>query len=609
MWWSLSKHQIPRGIILISLDTLRADHLGIYGYHRNTSPSIDAFSNESVVFDRAVVQSPFTLPSHMSIMTSLHPSSHGVLTKDNRLADELVTLAELLREGGYKTAAFTDGAFMKGDYGFKQGFDIYDGDKRIGIARILPKVKKWLEENKSKPFLLFIHCYDIHDPYTPPAPYNTIFHDFTYAGNFVPSTENMQAAAWRGMGVSDEDLHHIKALYDGGIRYTDDKIGEFLSYLQEAGLQDNSLIIITSDHGEEFREHGSFLHWKLYFRPNLHVPLIMHMPNYPKKKITIRELVQSIDILPTILDVAHLPPHSNAQGRTLLPMIKRNSTFLGRFWVHLLHSFSKDENTSIAIDSIKNIPHHFSIISDCYQLIYNIKSGSIQLFDLRNDPLAQNNITNNHKTTVKQLLSKLNQINNALPRYKTSTFILDAETREQLETLGYINDIEPTMVDTHDPLQIEHHWLEAEDGDTVVSPLEIATDKNASNDRFIYAPNGTGNEYTPGSTIMATYRVHISQAGEYILWGRVQALDGRDNSFFVQINDNLDNLWEVETGDYWYWDKVTDRDNLDPVRFILKSGVHTIKIKLREDGTKLDKLLLTNNVDFVPSGKEGIIEN
>ena len=153
---------------------------------------------------------------------------------------------------------------------------------------------------------------------------------------------------------------------------------------------------------------------------------------------------------------------------------------------------------------------------------------------------------------------------------------------------------------------MENLWLEAEHVDTIVSPLEIAMDENASNGRFIYAPNGTGNEYSPGGTIMATYTVNLTQGGVYIFWGRVQAYDKRDNSFFIQIDEKLDNLWEVETGDSWHWDKVNNRDVLDPVRFVLTPGVHTIRIKLREDGAKLDKVLLTNDTSFVPSGKGDI---
>jgi tetratricopeptide (TPR) repeat protein len=154
--------------------------------------------------------------------------------------------------------------------------------------------------------------------------------------------------------------------------------------------------------------------------------------------------------------------------------------------------------------------------------------------------------------------------------------------------------------DACEPSLLEFHWLEAEQADIIVDPLQVANDENASEGKFIYAPNGTKNQYAP-SSIMATYTVTISRAGEYILWGRVQARDGNGDSFFIQIDKNPDNLWEIQMGNYWHWDKVNDRDNLDPVRFILKSGIHTIKVKLREDGTKLDKMVLTNNIGFVPN--------
>ena len=145
---------------------------------------------------------------------------------------------------------------------------------------ILPKVKKWLDENKSKPFFLFIHCFDIHSPYNPPPPYNSIFHDFPYTGHLVPNTKNVVAAIANRLTITDEDLRHFIALYDGGIRYTDEKIGNLISYLRESELYDQTLIAITSDHGEEFKEHGSMGHWQLYHRPDLNVPLIMHTPQY-----------------------------------------------------------------------------------------------------------------------------------------------------------------------------------------------------------------------------------------------------------------------------------------------------------------------------------------
>ena len=146
LWPATASHaKKPHGIILISLDTLRADHLGCYGYHRNTSPSIDSFAEESIVFENAAVQSPWTLPSHMSIMTSLYPSFHGVIKKSSRLTGNYVTLAELLRKGGYQTAAFTDGGNVGSIFGFDRGFDLYE-DEWVGIANTIPKAKKWLDE-------------------------------------------------------------------------------------------------------------------------------------------------------------------------------------------------------------------------------------------------------------------------------------------------------------------------------------------------------------------------------------------------------------------------------------------------------------------------------
>ena len=154
---------------------------------------------------------------------------------------------------------------------------------------------------------------------------------------------------------------------------------------------------------------------------------------------------------------------------------------------------------------------------------------------------------------------------------------------------------------------LEYHWLEAEYADSIDYPLEVVDDANASEGKFMFSPNGTGTA-SPQS-IMATYTVTISQPGEYILWGRVRGSDALDNSFFVEIDYGYDNLWEVELGENWHWDAVNYRGRADPVEFILFEGKHTIKVKLREDGTKLDKLLLTNNLNFVPSGEGDIAEN
>jgi hypothetical protein len=440
-WWTSSKQlEIPRGIILISLDTLRADHLGVYGYHRNTSPFIDSFGKESIVFNNAVVQSPWTLPSHMSIMTSLYPSFHGVLSTSNRLADEHVTLAEVLRNGGYQTAAFVDGGFMNGSWGFHQGFDIYDDDREVGIKHILSKVIKWLDGNKSKPFFLFVHCYDIHSPYNPPAPYNSMFHDFTYKGGLVPSNNTLTAARQNEMELNEEDLRHFIALYDGGIRYTDEKIGEFLSYLREVGVYEQTLIIITSDHGEEFKEHDSMLHNQLYYRPNLHVPLIMHIPGHPKKGIRIRELARSIDLLPTILDIVGLPSLPTAQGKSLLPLIKQYGNFIHRSLLNSVNFFKKDRLVSFAETLRNKTDYCWSIITETgHQIISAPTSPNPQLFNILIDPLAQNDTAEGHDAIVEQLVTRYKDVYSVITRHKKSNVTLDKHTLEQLKALGYVD--------------------------------------------------------------------------------------------------------------------------------------------------------------------------
>ena len=442
-WWTSSTRQPPKGIILISLDTLRADHLGVYGYHRNTSPSIDAFAKESIVFENAVVQAPNTLPSHMSIMTSLYPSFHGVGRLSTPLSDEYLTLAELLKEGGYQTAAFTDGGYVSKLFGFNRGFDIYD-DQGGGFANILPKVEKWLNFNQSKPFFLFIHSYDIHSPYNPPLPYNSMFHDFPYTGSLIPSNRTLGLALEeKKLRLNNEDLRHFIALYDGGIRYTDEKIFGFLSYLRDSGLLDQSLIIITSDHGEEFKEHGSLLHGQLYYRPNLHVPLIIRNPTYPKKEIRIKNLVRSIDLLPTILDISRLPAHPKAQGESLLPLIKRHRSYLNELLWKISHPFSKDLKTSLAEHEPHMPPHYRSIITtNGYQLITDQTFNALKLFNLNTDPLAKNDIAKDRAAITEQLLLKLKKIYSIQSHHTTSILHLDEQTHKQLEALGYIDSTE-----------------------------------------------------------------------------------------------------------------------------------------------------------------------
>ena len=281
VWYAFTTLPKPRNVILISLDTLRPDHLGVYGYSRDTSPTLDLLSQQSFVFERALAPAPNTPPSQMSMMTSLYPVQHGFTGLNDRLAPQFATLAERMQAIGFRTAGFVDGGYLRARFGFNRGFDVYD-QSGGGFASILPLATNWLEARGDEPFFLFLHTYDIHAPYVSRPGFRGMFIDQPYGGSFVPTVDNMRKAFEKKIQLDDADMRYITSLYDQGIRYTDTRLGVFIRYLMDQGYLDDTALIITSDHGEEFGEHGSTLHWQVFFQPNLRIPLII--PNARRHK-------------------------------------------------------------------------------------------------------------------------------------------------------------------------------------------------------------------------------------------------------------------------------------------------------------------------------------
>jgi arylsulfatase A-like enzyme len=314
-------------VILISIDTLRADHLGCYGYERPTSPVIDSLATRGVRFEWAFAQATFTLPSHMTLFTSLYPTVHDVINRDRRLPGERTTVTEALQEAGYRTAAFTDGGFVGGRYGFNQGFERYR-DRWTLIAGAVPRALDWVSKiPRREPFFLFLHCYDVHDPYLPPSPYREMFTDPAYDGGFVPTTGALSRIRDRlaedpdaTHDLTDDDVAHMVALYDGGIRYTDGWLGRFFAGLRRAGVADDTWIILTSDHGEEFTEHGSVLHERLYHTVT-HVPLLVVPPGGLERPVVRSEIVELLDVAPTLTEIAGAPAIRDAQGASLVSLL------------------------------------------------------------------------------------------------------------------------------------------------------------------------------------------------------------------------------------------------------------------------------------------------
>ena len=337
--FSVGKADNKLNVIMISYDTLRADHLGCYGYKRDTSPNLDQFAKNATLFKNAFSTASWTIPSHASIFTSLLPSAHGatVDTSDesNRkmpLADTHLTLTEILRGAGYATAAFTGDGFVASSLGFHQGFDTYYGERVI--ENIFHRATSWLEQHRSRKFFLFLHTYEIHTPYNRHI-FTTDLNSGRFSAegfNFKPpnrkDTPEHTAFLDSLRTATPEEKAYIMALYDGGIYYADQFMGTLLRQIERLKLRKNTLIVFFSDHGEEFWDRYpqmSGMHGHSPYDELLHVPLIISIPQGPAGQI-IDQPVSLIDVFPTLLDVLDVPYDGRRiHGSSLTPLIAASS--------------------------------------------------------------------------------------------------------------------------------------------------------------------------------------------------------------------------------------------------------------------------------------------
>jgi len=313
-----------RGIILISIDTLRSDHLGSYGYSRDTSPNLDRFANRSVVFENAFAQLPGTLPSHMTIFTGLYPAEHGVYPPGSILSQRIRTLPEVFAEQGFRTGGFTEGGYVSGEYGFARGFSSFS-DEATGGARdaevTFERAEAFLGSVRDdERFFLFVHTYSVHDPYAPPEPFASRYWKEDPPGDaFRPTGPNFSAFNRKvERAVSSEAVKYFEARYDGGIRYLDSVLGTFLAYIEREGLLETSAVVITSDHGEEFYEHGRFAHEQAY-RELIQVPLIVRIPRLEPRRV--EGVVELVDLAPTLTELAGIRMTGVFSGDSLLPIL------------------------------------------------------------------------------------------------------------------------------------------------------------------------------------------------------------------------------------------------------------------------------------------------
>ena len=386
---------LNRNVILISLDALRADHLKCYGYSRNTSPNIDRLAKEGIIFKNAYSQSTYTLLSHISLFTSLYPSvffQKGMAKIDERF----VTLAEILTAEGYRTAAFTGGSHMDRDYGFSRGFHLYRdrySQARTGFEQSKEEIFKWLEENCDNKFFLFLHSYDTHYPYLN-EPFDKNLASKSRAS--VTGKENWRGILKKADQLTEEDIAHLINLYDGAIKLADSFIGELLSKLAKLKIDKNTLIIITSDHGDQFKEHGSLGHGGSGpYEEVCRVPLIIRGTKIPKN-IVDDQIVELIDVMPTIISYLGIPPPSLMQGKNLLQFIDKSKQGSQTAYTEWLSGSFADR--SIRMGKWKFIQKTIPPKRDELKL---------EIYNLEADPQEKNNLIENKPELKKLFLKKL----------------------------------------------------------------------------------------------------------------------------------------------------------------------------------------------------------
>ncbi len=335
----------PQGVVLILADTLRKDHLDGYGYRRKTAPLIAEMAARGVRFDHSLVQATWTKVSAPSILTSLYPTAHRVHSFADRISAAADTLAEAYRDAGYSTVAYSSVPFTGKFTNLHQGFEELHESSSLSrqhssktAREYVDRLANWLSRHRETPFFVFLHVFDPHDPFEPDRPWNTLWADPSRRDEHTRTEEQMREVISDpllrlfGMPTREElirggvDPEAFVAYnvdwYDGSIRGLDTEVARLMGHLQDLGLDEKTLVVFTSDHGEEFLEHGRSFHGQSTYGELTQVPLILYQPALIPEGLAVDELTQSIDIMPTLLELSQLPVPQQAMGQSLLPLIE-----------------------------------------------------------------------------------------------------------------------------------------------------------------------------------------------------------------------------------------------------------------------------------------------
>ena len=420
----------PRHLVVISLDTLRADHVGSYGYTRDTSNALDRWAHGAAVFERAVAPSNATVASHHALFQS-QPASRALARRDSA-----PTLAAWLREQGFRTAAFTGGGTLSRATGFARGFERWD-EENPALAQGVPKALRFLDEvaKSGERSFLFLHCFDVHLPYDPPPAYARRFSDGYQGPVSGPATLPLlrgvrrifeQAHAASPPRLDAADRAEVVALYDAEIANADAQLARLLRRLDAPDLREHALVVILSDHGEEFWDHGSVLHAHTLYQELLHVPLLLRGPSALGTPRRIAARVSLLDVVPTALELLGVPPPPELAGRSLRPLLA-GAQLAPR--PAFAEGFAFDARLQAVLDGE-------------LKAIRDLTSGRVALFDLEDDPAEQRDLAASRPDDAARLRALLDATLGAAPAVQEPLPLpetVEPATEERLRALGYID--------------------------------------------------------------------------------------------------------------------------------------------------------------------------
>jgi len=429
-------------IVVIVLDTVRRDHVSCYGHVRPTTPFLDSLASSSRVYRRAYSTASWTLPAHASLFSGLHLISHGAHWEHLKFEEGLAKLPEILRDHGYATHGFSGNPFVSAHNGFAQGFEQFE-DRNQTVKTICPGFEACLAQRGPEPFFVFINFSEAHDPYRSSGPFfKTFLTDPAYADAYDIKKPRIRP----GIGFSQEWLKHLREHYDAEIRYADYGVEQVANALKAAGRWDSTLLMVLSDHGENFGEHDLLNHQYCVYETLVRIPLVVRYPELFPPASEEPHPVQISDVFPTVLHAAGIDPQEfPSQGHSLLPGVPSpGRVVLCEYYLHAGFSGGEGAPPGPAAGATgRDRAQRFkAVVAGDLKFIRASKGGQ-ELYDLRQDPYEETDLIEHpdhaaDRDRMAALLDKRLDECRALGEAKFGGEKIDEETERTLKTLGYL---------------------------------------------------------------------------------------------------------------------------------------------------------------------------